>query len=165
MINVIPKRIMVAGGVVLLLVLALYLADKNGYTRAVADYSVEAAELAEESRKKQAIEQIAVNDLADQFYKAQENEREKSIEVDALKRALRERDSRASNSDAFNSPIYRMHNVSADNPDLHKAVGTKEPDAEGDGIEVVQYSVAEYNRVAVKVNTLIDIISQSECFN
>jgi len=153
-------RIYIAVGVAGALVLAYLAGSHIGYSDAVADYSVEAAILADESKKKQAIEQIAVNDLADQFYKAQENEREKSIEVDALKRALRRKRSMASGSD---SP-YRLFNEAANSANLPDNPRTRLPDAERDSLDAIQYSVGEYNRVAKKVNTLIGIISGSECF-
>jgi hypothetical protein len=153
-------RIYIAVGVAGALVLAYFIGDHVGYKDAVADYSVQAADLAQKAKKKQAIEQIAVNDLADQYYKAQEREHEKSIEVDALKRALRERDSMASNDDA----PYRLFNEAANSANLPDNPRTQAPDAERDSLDAIQYSVAEFNRVAQKANTLTAIIAASECF-
>ena len=123
-------RIYIAIGVVGAMVLAYLAGSHIGYSDAVADYSVEAAILADKAKEKQAIEQIAVNDLANQFYKAQVRENEKSIEVDALKAALRRRDSRAYND---NAP-YRLFNKAADSANLPENKRTRLPDAEKDGV-------------------------------
>lgn len=156
MINAIPKHILVAGGIIVLFCLALYLADKNGYSRAVADYSVEAALLAEEAGKRQAIEQRSVNDLADQYYQAMQREGEKANEINDLKKQLR------ATRDRFSA--YRLFNEAANSPDLPENRRTQKPDEEEDGLDAIQYPVTEYNATAAQVNALIEIIESSECF-
>jgi len=155
--NAIPKHVMVAAGVILCAVLVLWVVYQKGYDSAVAEYSVEAAKAAEVARKKQALDQAKINDLADKYYSAKQKEAERSNEIDDLKKSLR-----AANDEYA---AYRLFNEAANNPDLSEAVGSRRPDEERDGIDAVQYSVREYNRVAIKVNTLTDIIKSSECYH
>jgi len=166
----VPKRLVVAGGIAVLVIACLWLADRNGYNRASTKFNAAAAQAAEAAKQKQAAEQKVINDLAGQFYKAAENLQIKSSELNRLKSQLRSERYVEPDPECRCLPgrvlpaVYRMHNAAADNRDLPQAVGTIEPDEAGDGIEVVQYSVTEYNRIAVQLNTLQAVIRESACF-
>ena len=156
MINAIPKPVMVAAGVILCALLVVLVAYQKGYDSAVAEYSVEAAKAAEVARKKQADDQAKINDLADKYYSAKQNEVERTNEIDAIKKKLRAANDKYA--------AYKLFNQAANNQDLPEAIDSKRPDGERDGIDAIQYSVREFNRVAIKVNTLTAIIESSECY-
>lgn len=165
----IPKSIMVGAGVIVLIGMAVFMADKNGYNRAIKAVNAEAAVAAKDAKDKQAADQKAINDLAGQFYESTEQLHKKTTELNSLKNRLR-RSYAEPKPDCFCRPgdvmpaVYRMFNEAADNPDLPQLVGTVKPDDAGDGLEAIQRAVTEYNKVAIQLNTLQDVVKSSECF-
>jgi len=135
-----------------------YISDKAGYTRAISEVNVEASKVAIEKAAKQAEDQKSVNHLAHLYQQAVKNEGSRKNEVDKLKSKLR------ANSVCRNDAIYGLWNESANSPNLPPSGRTREPDGEADGLDAIQYSIAEYNNAASQVNALIDVIRSSECY-
>lgn len=164
----IPKRALVVGGIIIIAGACVFLADRNGYHRAVAKYNAEAAQAADEAKRKQAEQQKALTAVTDEYYKAIEGQRDITRRLDAYKKKLRgQPDDQACNKRIHGSvlpAVYRMFNEAADHPDLPTTIGTRQPDAAGDGLEAIQACFEERHRYAIQVNTLQGIIRQSDCF-
>lgn len=159
-------KLIFAGGVIALILLSVYMADMNGFNRAVAEYSVEAAIAADKAKTKQAIEQGVVNDLADQYQQVVDRENKRLSEISSLRRRIRatSRCSNGDSSDNYVSGLIELHNTASNSPDLPKAAHPREVNEETDAATIISDSAADYINVAVQTRKLIEIIESSECF-
>ncbi len=160
----------------------LYLADKNGYNRSNAEHAKLGATKSQEAKEKQAIEQVGINDLADQYVSALETSHALSKELDQYKAQLRQaREKRTKNENPSKEckcnnvdperpvwpvypAIYRMYNRSIVHPDLPPNQRVRAIDEIGDGIDAIQHCGTEETRLKIKVNKLQGVIRRSSCF-
>jgi len=164
----IPQRLLVAGGIAAACAALLFLADRNGYSRAVAKYSAEAAQAAEDAKQDQAAQQAKIIAVNDALQKALERNRATAQRLERTKEKLREQDHAHTSDRTIHGTVlpavYRMFNAAADHPDLPAADGSRIPDAAGDGLDAIQACFQERHRYGLQLNALQQIIRTSDCF-
>jgi hypothetical protein len=134
----------------------------------MAVYSKQVAAVAEHAKDQQASLQAELTRAVDKYYLSKETSQAHSAALQSTINKLRgERHGKCDENGTTRTvlpAIYRVFNQAADHPDLSAAIGSRIPDAEADGLDAVQYSVTEYNRIALQANALIEIIESSPCF-
>lgn len=178
--NIRGKFLLVAG-LVLAIAASLWLADRNGFNRAMAKVEANNTKATAAAKEQQAIEQAGINDLAGLYHGAMQTLHDTQQELHDYKAELRSEqqkrrtthDSTDCNCEARPPPaepvdvlpaVYRMFNRAIQHPDLPENQRRQPPDAAGDGLDAVQYCGQESARLAIKVNTLQGIIRSSSCF-
>ena len=168
MLNVISKPVLVAVGAVVCAGGLFYLADKNGYNRAIAKVNAETAKVIEKAKAQQAESQQAITQVVDQYYMAIEGRQALQDRLTQYKAQLRGQTDAPACENSDNGTvlpaIYRMYNAAADHPDLPEAVGARLPDAAGDGLDAIQFAVESRHAEAIKVNALQKLMRESGCF-
>ena len=164
----IMKHLLVGGVVIGAIVGFGYMADKNGYNRAIAKVNAQTAIVIEQAKKEQAETQAALTDVVDKYYQAVSGQMAESKRLERIKQQIRGQPHAAckeNSTDGTMLPsIYRMFNAAADHRDLPAAIGSRFPDDARDGLDAIQYAITDRHRLGVKVTALQKIIKKSGCF-
>lgn len=162
----IPK-VYVAFGAFALAASAAYGLVQYGRALERADNNALVAAAVEEALQEQTALQAQMTAVVDHYYETIQVSREYSNRLQSTINELRgQRDASGCETGVHATAlpaVYRVFNEAADHPALPDAVGTRVPDAAGDGFDAIQACFEERHHYALRVVVLQDVIKQAPC--
>lgn len=138
--------------------------ESSGYNEGKKEILEKVIKAEKEAQKKQAESQTKAVTASNKYQEALRHEQARTVELNDTIKTLRNKRTVCPDNDSFpDYSHYILFNESADTDKLQESGHIQFPDEEADGLDAIQYSIAEYNRVAAQTNSLIEIIEGLDC--